>query len=85
MPELVTAYVVALVKRGTEHEVAERIRGMNEVTEVLVTYGLWDIIARIEAKSLGHLDTIVTDIRRIDEIEQTSTLIGTPMDSSIGQ
>ena len=76
MPELVKAYIVANVKRGTEHGVAEKIRKMKEVTEVLVTYGLWDIIARIEAKSLGHLDKIITDIRQIAEIEQTSTLIG---------
>jgi DNA-binding Lrp family transcriptional regulator len=76
MPKLVKAYVVATVKRGTEHEVAEKIRNMNEVTEVLVTYGLWDIVARIEAKSLGHLDRIITEIRQITEIEQTSTLVG---------
>jgi DNA-binding Lrp family transcriptional regulator len=72
----VKAYFVATVKRGTEHEVAERIRKIKEVTEVLVTYGPWDIIARIEAKNLGHLDKIITDIRRIPEIEQTNTLIG---------
>ena len=51
-------------------------RKMKEVTEVLVTYGLWDIIVRIEAETLGHLDKIITDIRQIKEIEQTSTLIG---------
>ena len=76
MSGFVKAYIVATVKRGTEHMVAEKIRKMKEVTEVLVTYGLWDIIARIEAKSLGHLDKIITDIRQIAEIEQTSTLIG---------
>jgi DNA-binding Lrp family transcriptional regulator len=72
----VKAYFVATVKRGTEHEVAERIRKMKEVKEVLVTYGLWDIVARIEAESLGHLDKIITEIRKIPEIEQTNTLIG---------
>ncbi|MEM3088827.1 MAG: Lrp/AsnC ligand binding domain-containing protein [Candidatus Bathyarchaeia archaeon] len=77
MAEVIKAYVVATVKRGTEHEVAEKIRKMKEVTEVLVTYGLYDLVIRIEAKSLGHLDKIVTDIRRIEEIEQTSTLVGT--------
>jgi len=76
MPEPVKAYIVATVKRGTEHRVAEKIRKMKEVTEVLVTYGLWDVIARIEAKNLGHLDKIITDIRQIAEIQQTSTLIG---------
>ena len=76
MPEVVKAYFLANIKRGAEHEVAEKIRKMKEITEVLVTYGLWDIIARIEAESLGHLDKIITDIRQIEEIEQTSTLIG---------
>ncbi len=76
MSEIVKAYILANVKRGAEHKVEMKIREMKEVTEVLVTYGLWDIIARIEAKSLGHLDKIITDIRQIAEIEQTSTLIG---------
>lgn len=73
---LVRAYFVATVKKGTEHEMAKKIRKMKEVTEVLVTYGLWDIIARIEAESLEHLDKIITDIRQLPEIEQTNTLIG---------
>ena len=77
MTEVVKAYVVATVKRGTEHKVAEKIREMKEVTEVLITYGLYDIVIRIEAKTLGHLDKIVTDIRQITEIKQTSTLVGT--------
>ena len=76
MPEIVKAYILANVKRGAEHKVAQRIKKMKEITEVLVTYGLWDIIARIEAESLGHLDNINTDIRQIEEIEQTTTLIG---------
>jgi len=74
--EVVKAYVVATVRKGTEHKVAEKIRCIEEVTEVLVTYGLYDLVVRIEAKSLGHLDKIVTDIRQIGEIEQTSTLVG---------
>jgi DNA-binding Lrp family transcriptional regulator len=76
MSKFVKAYLVANVKRGAEHKVAKKIREMKEVTEVLVTYGLWDLIARIEAETLGHLDKIITDIRQIEEIEQTSTLIG---------
>ena len=76
MVEVVKAYVVATVKRGMEHDVAQKIERMNEVTEVLVTYGLYDIVIRIEAKSLGQLDKIVTDIRQMEEIKQTSTLVG---------
>ncbi len=74
--EVVKAYVIATVKRGTEHKVAEKIRAIKEVTEILVTYGLYDLVIRIEAKNLGHLDKIVTDLRQMEEIEQTSTLVG---------
>ena len=76
MVEVVKAYVVATVKRGREHDAAQKIRQMKEVTEVLVTYGLYDVVVRIEAKSLGQLDKIVTDIRQMAEIKQTSTLVG---------
>jgi DNA-binding Lrp family transcriptional regulator len=76
MVETVKAYVVATVKRGLEHKAAQQIRKMKEVTDVLVTYGLYDVVVRIEAKSLGQLDKIVTDIRQMAEIRQTSTLVG---------
>ena len=76
MVETVKAYVVATVKRGKEHDAAQKIKKMKEITEVLVTYGLYDIVVRIETKSLGHLDKIVTDIRQMAEIQQTSTLVG---------
>ncbi len=72
----VKSYILAIVKRGTEHVVAEKIRKIEDVTEVLIVYGMWDIITRIETESLGKLDKIITSIRQIQEIEQTNTLIG---------
>ena len=72
----VKAYFMAIVKRGSEHEVAGRLSKMEDVTESLVTYGLWDIVARIETDNLQKLDAIITEIRKIQEITQTSTLVG---------
>jgi len=72
----VKAYFMAIVKRGTEHEVAQKLRKVEGITEVLVTYGLWDIVARIETQNLRKLDAIITDMRKITEIVQTSTLVG---------
>jgi DNA-binding Lrp family transcriptional regulator len=77
MVETVIAYLVATVKRVKEHDAAQKIRRTKEVTETLVTYGLYDLVVRIEAKSLGQLDKIVTDIRQMPDIQQTSTLVGT--------
>jgi DNA-binding Lrp family transcriptional regulator len=67
---------MAIVKRGSEHEVAERLGKMEDVTESLVTYGLWDLVARIETEDLQKLDQIITEMRKIPEITQTSTLVG---------
>ena len=72
----VKAYFMAIVKRGSEHEVAERLSKMEDVTESLVTYGLWDLVARIETEDLQKLDSIITEMRKIPEITQTSTLVG---------
>jgi DNA-binding Lrp family transcriptional regulator len=72
----VKAYFMAIVKRGCEHEVAERLQKMEDVTESLVTYGLWDLVARIETEDLQKLDQIITEMRKIPEITQTSTLVG---------
>ena len=76
MVETVKAYVVATVKDGKEHDAAQKVRKTKEVTEVLVTYGLYDLVVRIEAQSLGQLDKIITDMRQMAEIQQTSTLVG---------
>lgn len=72
----IKAYVLAVVKRGTEHQVAERVQKIEGVSEVLVTYGMWDLVVRVEAESLKKLDTILSEIRRLPEIESTNTLIG---------
>jgi len=72
----VKAYFLAIVKRGSEHDVAQRLSKMDGVTEALVTYGLWDVVVRIEASNLGKLDALITEMRKIEEIVQTSTLVG---------
>jgi len=66
---------MAIVKQGTEHEVARRLREMEGVTEATVTYGLWDIVVRIETSDLRKLDSLITEMRKIQDIVQTSTLV----------
>ncbi len=71
------AYVLASVKRGSERDAVRRIQKIKGVTEVLITYGMWDLIVRIETGNLEKLNSIISDIRQLPEIEQTNTLIGT--------
>ena len=72
----VKAYFMAIVKKGMEHEVAGKLRRLNGVADATVTYGLYDIVVRIEAQNLGQLDALITEMRKIEEILQTTTLVG---------
>jgi len=46
-----------------------------EVVEAKVTYGLYDIICKLDATSLASLrDIIVNDIRAMKKIKETQTL-----------
>lgn len=72
----IKAYVLLVVKGGVERDVAKEIQKIDGVTEVLVIYGLWDIVVRVETESIVKLRTIVTNIRQMPETEQTNTLIG---------
>jgi DNA-binding Lrp family transcriptional regulator len=72
----VKACLAAAVKRGKEHYAFQKISKTKEVTEVLITYCLYYIVVCIEVQSLGQLDEIVTDIRQMVDIRQTSTLVG---------
>lgn len=75
MSSEVVACLLLVVKMGKEHDVAEKIKRIEDVVEVLIVYGQWDVLIRIETEALGKLDYIVTQIRRIDGVEQTTTLI----------
>jgi len=54
---------MVIVKRGNEHEVAGKLRKLSGVTEAMVTYGLYDIVVRIEAQNLSQLDALITEMR----------------------
>ncbi|MCD6513557.1 MAG: Lrp/AsnC ligand binding domain-containing protein [Candidatus Odinarchaeota archaeon] len=77
MSNPIVAYILLSVKTGYEYDVLEQIDEIEEVTEAAITFGEYDIIARIEIKNIGQLDEIVTRIRKIPGVERTSTLITT--------
>ncbi|RLE79310.1 MAG: Lrp/AsnC family transcriptional regulator [Thermoprotei archaeon] len=72
----VIAYILAVVKTGKEYDVFEGIKNIDGVKEVVITYGLWDMIIKIEVDNLSKLDRVVTQVRNLSGIERTTTLIG---------
>jgi len=72
---MVTGYVLITTRPGKEYDVASELRRIQNVVDVDITYGLWDIIAKIEAPSMVEFDRTIAKIRGIKDIEQTATLV----------
>ncbi len=72
----IVAYILATVKTGREYEVIDAIKGMKGVKEITLTYGLWDLVIKVEVEAWGQLDDLITKIRRIEGVESTATLVG---------
>ncbi len=70
------AYVLFNVESGSEDNVLRQLRNLNNVQESYVSYGVYDLIARIKADTMEELkDTVSHKIRTINQVRSTLTLI----------
>jgi Lrp/AsnC family transcriptional regulator for asnA, asnC and gidA len=73
---LPSAIVLINTDAGGEDEVMEKLKVINEVTEAYIVYGVYDIVAKIEADNIDKLKDIVTNvIRKIPKVRSTLTMI----------
>jgi len=72
----VIAYVLIAVKPRREYDVFEALKQFQEVKDSLITYGEWDIVARVEVDTFEELDRVLYHIRKVNGVEYTATLIG---------
>lgn len=74
--KLPSAIVLINTDAGGEDEVMEKLKVINEVTEAYIVYGVYDIVAKIEADNIDKLKDIVTNvIRKIPKVRSTLTMI----------
>jgi len=70
------AFVLINAEIGSEDEVVTELRKLANVKESYVVYGVYDIVAKVEADSMDKLKEIVTwKIRRLDKVRSTLTMI----------
>jgi len=76
--DVIVAYVLINTEVAMEHEVAEKIREefKNYVEDVRVTYGQFDIVVKIKARSLKEVDKVITRMRAVKGVLTSLTLIG---------
>ena len=78
-----TVYVLITTEYGSEKEVAEELMQYPEVQDVHILYGQFDLILKIEAKTLKEVEEFIFDkIRSNKSIESTETLIAADVSSS---
>jgi len=81
--EKIIGYVLIITDVGKENEIAIEIKKKfsNEVTEVVLTYGIYDVIVRFEISNFMRSNEIVSFIREIPGVRKTETLLGFPVDA----
>jgi len=70
------AFMMLIVRPGTEVKVSDKLNKMEEVKDVSIVYGEFDIIAKVVVDSMDSLQEFMkSKIRKIKEIERTSTMV----------
>jgi DNA-binding Lrp family transcriptional regulator len=73
MPE---AYVLINVESGAEEEVVNELKTIKGIEEAYFSYGVYDIITKVQADSMENLkETVTHKIRTISKVRSTLTLI----------
>ena len=73
---LALCYVLLNVELGSEDRVLSEVRKIPNVKDCHRVYGVYDMIAKVEAESMDSLKQIVTwKIRRLEGVRSTLTAI----------
>ncbi len=74
--EVATAFVFMNIDPGNETAVLKTLREVPEVKEAYFVYGVYDVIAKVQADSMDRLKEVISwKIRRLDKIRSTLTTI----------
>lgn len=76
MVDMPSAYVLINCDLGSEESIIKEIASLDGVREVKGTYGVYDVVAKVESNNMETLkDTITWKIRRMAKVRSTVTLI----------
>ncbi|MHA2244825.1 MAG: Lrp/AsnC family transcriptional regulator [Candidatus Hodarchaeales archaeon] len=70
------AFVLVNAEIGSEDEVLEDLKNTKGVVGAWIVYGVYDIVAKVEADTMDKLKEIITtNIRGLDNVRSTLTMI----------
>jgi len=72
------AYVLINTEIGSENEVLGALKKIDAVEEAYMVYGVYDVVAKVKADTMGKLKEIVAwHVRRLDKVRSTTTMMVT--------
>ncbi len=70
------AFVLINVESGAEEEVVGQLKKISGVEEAYYSYGVYDIITKVNADTMEKLKNMVTrNVRTLNHVRSTLTLI----------
>ncbi len=73
---MIFVYVLAKIEAGTENEVLNSLKSVNQVRKASLTYGIYDVCIEALFKTLDELDDFVFNVvRKIPGVKETATLV----------
>jgi len=76
---MIHAFIMLNVEAGSEENIIEKLKALEDVEEVYVSYGVYDIIVKVKADTMGDLTEVVTN--KIRPTEQVQSVLTLPMTS----
>ncbi len=69
------AYILLSCEIGKEQELASQLHTINEIKNVMITYGEYDIVIEAKTENPEKMDDLITSkIRKLEKIRSTITL-----------
>ncbi len=73
---LVSAYIMMKMQVGMDDQVIAEIKKLEQVKEADATYGSYDLVIKVNFKTIEDLDRFIFEkIRRIKGVNETSSMI----------
>jgi len=70
------AFVLVNAEVGSEDQVVKKLREIDNVKEAHLVYGVYDLIAKIEAETMDNLKAVIAQkARKIPGVRSTLTLL----------
>ena len=71
-----TAYVLINTEPKHMENVVEILEKLDAVVEIFPVYGVYDVVAKIQAETMKKLKDIVTwNVRSLDQVRSTITML----------